>query len=78
MTVFCHVKKGDKVMICSGKFRKTIGNITVVCRISVNRFAVAIDSIPKISKKKKRSEDIIQTDIFIDSSNVRKLEIINI
>ena len=53
MTVFCHVKKGDKVMICSGKFRKTIGNITVVCRISVNRFAVAIDSIPKISKKKE-------------------------
>jgi ribosomal protein L24 len=74
MAVFCHVKKGDKVIVSSGKFKKTIGNVTSVSRLSVNRFAVTIDSIPKISRKKKRSEDVIQKDIFIDSSNVLLLQ----
>ncbi len=74
MTVFCHVKKGDKVIINSGKFKKTIGNITVVSRVSENRFVVAIDSIPKTSRKKKGSEDVVQKDVFIDSSNVLLLQ----
>ncbi len=74
MSVFCHIKKGDKVMVSSGKFKKSIGNVSVVKRLDGNRFAIALDSIPKISKKKKKSQEYIEKDVFIDSSNVLLLQ----
>jgi ribosomal protein L24 len=74
MAVFCHVKKGDKVIVNSGKFKKTVGNITAVFKLDKNKFIVSIDSIPKISKKKKKSEDIVEKDVLIDSSNVLLLK----
>lgn len=75
MVVFCHVKEGDRVMVSAGKFKKVIGSVTTVRRLSSNRFAIAIDSIPKMNKKKKRSEEYIQKEIFIDSSNVLLLQV---
>ena len=64
-------------MVSSGKFKKSIGNVSVVKRLGDNRFAVALDSIPKISKKKKKSQEYVEKDVFIDSSNILLLQIGN-
>lgn len=79
MVCFCHVKKGDRVIVISGRFRKVIGNIVQVVRVadSKNRFQVALDSIKTMRKKKKGANSYTEKSVFIDSSNVTLLKIEN-
>ena len=77
---FCHVKKNDRVIILTGDFKRKVGIVTEVIRHkdNKNRFLVALDCLPKRRMKKKKSNEFVERDILIDSSNVSLLKIDNI
>lgn len=69
---FCKIKKGDRVIVLTGKFKRTIGFVENVVRNfrGQNGFLVSLDILPKRKLKKKRGNEFVERDHFIDSSNV--------
>ena len=76
---FCHVKKGDRVIVLTGDFKRKVGIVTKVVRAldKKERFLVALDCLPKRRMKKKKSNEFVEKDLLIDSSNVLLLKIDN-
>lgn len=79
MVLYCHVKKGDKVLIKTGKFKQTVSVVNQVVRFTnpstkKDFFKLALNDLPKKTVKNKKTNSLNQVDVLIDSSNVEILE----
>jgi ribosomal protein L24 len=78
MNLFCHVKKGDKVLINSGQFSGTISVVSDVvrseCKIKGEFFKIALSDLPKRTIKQKKTGVIKQVQRLVHSSNVELLK----
>ena len=78
MSLFCHVKKGDKVLINSGKFSGTISIVSEVvrskCKIKGEFFRVALADLPKKTIKQKKTGVMKQVQTLVHSSNLELLK----
>lgn len=76
--LYCHVKKGDRILVTTGKYAKTISKVAEVIRVATKNsinFKVALESLPKKTLKKRGSNSTVEKNILIHSSNVTKLDI---
>jgi ribosomal protein L24 len=69
---FCKIKKGDRVIVLTGKFKRTIGFVESVVRNFRGKqgFLVSLDVLDKRKIKKKKGNECVEKDQLIDSSNV--------
>ncbi len=78
MGIFCHVKKGDKVLINSGQFSGTISTVSSVLRVKLKKdlvfFKVILNDLPKRTVKNKKTGTVKQVHRMIHSSNLDLLE----
>lgn len=74
---YSHLKKNDKVIVLSGDFKSKIGVVTKVVRQKEdsNRFLIALDCLPKKRLKRKKSNEFVEKDTLIDSSNLSLLKV---
>jgi ribosomal protein L24 len=77
LRTFCHIKKGDTVVVLTGDHKKSIGNVLYIVKkdhICGDRFFVALSSLKKKSIRDKRTKKVSEKDILIDSSNVKLIK----
>jgi ribosomal protein L24 len=74
MSLYCHVKKGDKVLVNSGEFAGTISIVSEVIRFDCKKkgtfFKVILEDLPARSMKQKKTGVVKQVKRLIHSSNV--------